>query len=270
MNAQLQRRCQSILEPNMTLQEYVKPITSRSCQWITFLSLSHLTCSRSDLINISKLTNIGILTIGRGVEASANGLDDSIDNSIFRAWSRAAKETGAFSRLRVLVCRSQRDITFQALDYLSQIPTLTHFLLEHCPLGPKDILFAQKLGWKYRAGTGLIGFLAESGTTKRSWDETMHACWREAVGSVNITGESLPILHLAIGSPLDDVVVDVTGKPILRCFYRDVATARVPAKSVVPPRRPLADPFPPQSVPKRIMKVRNQQSLGSALSEFWV
>lgn len=61
-NPSLKRRHQIIDRPNMGLGEYIKPISSTKFDWISFLTLSYITCSRTDLVKISHLPNLGVLT----------------------------------------------------------------------------------------------------------------------------------------------------------------------------------------------------------------
>src|SRR5205809_114074 len=95
---------QSIIKPSIPLDGYVKPIVSEPFHWITHLSISNVTFSRSELVNLSKLVNIGALDILSSPRFPQNTLG-TMEDGIVRAWSRAATEEGAFSKLRVLMLR---------------------------------------------------------------------------------------------------------------------------------------------------------------------
>lgn len=122
----MKRKLHVILEPNMKLGEYTKHLESPSFNWITFLSVSHITCSRTDLIKICDLANLGVLTIGEKVHAPDIGLDDSV----IRSWGRIAANSDKFSSLRVLNCRAQRGVTPKVFEHLNQFPALSSFNVE--------------------------------------------------------------------------------------------------------------------------------------------
>lgn len=269
-NKTLKRRHQIIPKPNMALPDYIKPLLSPSFQWITFLTLSNITCSRHDLINVSKLTNIGALTIAHGVEAPDAGLDDSI----VRAWARAATEAGAFSRLCVFACRAQRAITSQVFAYISQFPSLTMFVVEDCNFGPRYKPSAQAAGFKYRTGKDLSEFLVSGGATNSSWDTIIHAYFhqggglRPAIADGGCAEEANPlhVLHLSLGAAAPDAEVEGVG---MRCFYR--YTSDVEGRQQLPSmeKRPLTDLHPRQPpLKKRAMKISNRRDPVDLMREF--
>lgn len=111
----------------MGLIECIRHIDSPSFHFITFLSLSDFSCSRSDLIHLSRLTNLGMLTI---IARDSSWV--SLEDSIVRAWGRAASESGAFSRFRILVCRFQTYFTGRVFTYFQDFPALDMILLDQC------------------------------------------------------------------------------------------------------------------------------------------
>jgi len=214
-----------IARPNMRLGDYLKPISSPSLDWITFLTLSSITCSRSDLVHISQLPNIGVLTIGPEVLADEIGLDDGV----IRGWARTAATSNAFSMLRVLSCRSQKDITHRVFSHLNQLPALAILNVEECNLGPHHKSDALSYGWQYRTGNVLGECLVREGTAGAGWDSLMHASFQLG-GSYNtrkLTAEGveaidgLPRLHLSLGGAPQPAAVDVTGSRSLRSFFRE-------------------------------------------------
>ncbi|KAI4245727.1 MAG: hypothetical protein L6R40_002255 [Gallowayella cf. fulva] len=108
------------------LAEYTRHISSPSLTWITFLTLTSLSCTRTNLIQVSRLTNLGMLTIGTSDPVYDTGLEDNV----VRAWGRAASEAGAFTKLRILVCRSQFNMTSKVFTYLQHLPALDMLLLD--------------------------------------------------------------------------------------------------------------------------------------------
>ncbi|MCJ1300130.1 hypothetical protein MMC08_002924 [Hypocenomyce scalaris] len=258
----------------MVLADYVKPVTSLSFNWITFLTLGNITCSRADLVNISRLTNIGALAIGKAVSIGDTGLDDSI----VRAWSRAATENGAFSMLRVLVCRSQKEITPRSFAYFNQFPALALFAVDHCNIGPRDKEQALSLGWKYRTGKDLSGFLMDGGLTDHKWDSTMHASFR--CGGVfcleDLTAEgveaidSLPVLHLSLGGAPPDAALDIQTDERMRCFQRVSRQVTVPVIQNTVVKRPMSEAVQMSGQPRKKPTVRasKQQNFDDLLSGF--
>lgn len=101
------------------LSEYITHVVSPRFAWVTFLTLAHVPFSRTDLIQVARLTNLGKLSLGPFDGHS--GLDDSI----VRTWSRAASEANAFTKLRILVGRSCVNITSKIFAYLQEFPALS-------------------------------------------------------------------------------------------------------------------------------------------------
>lgn len=210
--------------PNMKLFEYIRPVTSPAFEWLTFLTLSNITCSRTDLIQISQLTNLGALAIGPAIRAPDIGLDDSV----IRSWGKTATESNAFSVLRVLSCRSQREISLRVFDCLTQLPALAIFNVEDCDLGPEENPIALQRGWKYRTGKKLSDWLVKGGTKGAGWESIVHASFQQG-GAFNpqaFTVETLsvvnalPLLHLSLGGPPKDAAVDSIGDKSLKSFCR--------------------------------------------------
>jgi len=258
----------------MAFAEYIKPLVSPSFQWITFLTLSNITCSRHDLINVSKLTNIGALTIGHGVEAPDVGLEDSV----VRAWGRAAAEIEAFSRLRVFACRAQTAITSQVFDYISKFPSLTTFVVEHCNVGSRDRPSARAAGFKYRTGKDLGEFLVSGGATNSSWDSIMHAFFHQGDGlrpaipnGDSGEGNNLPhVLHFSLGPAPPDAEVDTVGNRSMRCFCRYRSHAEGYQHLSTAEKRPLTNSHPALPPRKKIaMKISARRDPVDLMKEFW-
>lgn len=258
----------------MTLAAYITPVTSPSFIWITFLTLSNVTCSRVDLVNVSKLTNLGTLTIGRGVRIGETGLDDSI----VRAWSRAATEANAFSMLRVLVCRSQKEITLRSFAYFNHFPALALFIVEDCNFGPREKEPARTLGWKYRTGKDLSELFMASGLSDHKWDSTMHAAFRcgGAYGIDCMTAEGveaidlLPVLHFSLGGDPPDAALDTKRGERTRCFERVSRQIAAPMVQNATTKRPVSEVAGISDQPRKKPTVRasKQQSFDDLLSGF--
>ncbi|MCJ1287676.1 hypothetical protein MMC26_007028 [Xylographa opegraphella] len=275
MNESLKRRYQVIRRPDMVLPDYTKHLCSESFQWITFLTLSHITCSYSDLINLSKFSNLGALTIGHGVEVSSSTYK-GIDDSVVRAWSRAAADSGAFSALQVFACRMQLLITRQTFDRLTEFPALALFLVESCSIGPRDKPYAENLGWGYSTGKDLSEVLAESGMRVASWNSTMHACFQKATdirlatdtSSLTTKIDTLPRLHFAIGKAPIDAVVDVTGDRSLRCFHRAIPRKTAPPLPQPNKKRPLENTVENKTASRKLVRPVKKQKARDFMTEF--
>ena len=274
MHESLKRRYQVIPNPNMVLSDYTKHLHSPIFQWITFLTLSHVTCSYSDLINLSKFRNLGALTIGHGVEVSGSTYK-GIDDSVIRAWARAAVESGAFSTLQVFACRMQLLLTRQSFDRLTEFPALTLFLVEGCSIGPRDRSYAQNLGWRYSTGKDLGEVLVENGIQGASWDSTMHACFQKATDICLNTDPSplskfgtLPRLHFAIGKAPPDAVIDVTGDRSLRCFHRAIPELISQPLQQTNPKRPLENATHNGTTSRRVVRPWKKQKAADFMTEF--
>ena len=208
----------------MSLEDYIRPLISPSFQWLTFLTLSHITCLRSDLISLSQVLNLGALTISQGILTPDIGLEDGV----VRAWSSAAAEAGAFSMLRVLNFREQKYITSKVFNNLISFPSLALVSFEDCSVGVKDKEAALACGWKYKTGQRLNEFPSEVGKVSETWDSAVHACFcaagaysveRMTAKGVEATN-SLPVLHFSLGAKPRDAGLNTNGKYKLQCFER--------------------------------------------------
>lgn len=260
----------------MKLLEYIKPVTSTSFDWITFLNLSNITCSRTDLVQISQLANIGNLTLGPAIQAPDIGLDDSV----IKSWGKTAVTSNAFSMLRVLNCRLQREITSRVFDHLSQFPALAVFNVEDCNLGPQEKPTALQRGWKYRTGRELSDWLVKGGTKGAGWNSISHACFRSGgyLSTEALTAEgvevvnALPALHLSLGGSPKDAAVDTTGDQSMKSFYRTSPNMREHTEYVRSSnKRPLAELQPPgrNTVCKKpLVRLPKLQNIDDLLSAF--
>jgi hypothetical protein len=232
----IQRRCQRITNPNMGLADYINHLVSPSFQWLTFLTLSNIICSRADLIAVSKLDNIGALTIGKGVQAPNFGLDDGI----VRAWAAAATDAGAFRTLRVLACSHQYSITPTVFDHLARLPALNLFLVEACKLIPSS----EQASWGYQAGKDFgRKLLASKGGLHGLWNSFIQYSFSKA-GKYNKAGrepggvdapDAKPNVHFFLGvSPFFAAFEHIENMD-MQCFYRktrhSIPSPQLPAAS---------------------------------------
>lgn len=252
----LDHKFHMIEEPNLPLNVYVKPLLSLSFHWIVHLTVSKFAFSRAEIVGLSKLVNLGALSIGE----SPTGI--FLDDNIIRAWARAATEDGAFSMLRVLILKAQKDITPQSFAYLYQFPSLALFNTENCNLGHKTKAEALALGWRYRTGKDLTDFLIKGGLLNASWDSTVQALFHQA-GSYNADHfgresveaiDSLPVLHFCLGRPPEKAALDLTTNERMRCFQR--ICQKIPQSQNAIVKRPLLDEPDSKIMPAKKPKVR--------------
>ena len=257
----------------MKLIDYIKPITSSECSWITSLTLSNIGCSRTDLIQLSQLINIGTLTIGPNVQVPDIGIDDSI----IRSWARIAVESQAFRVFRVLSLRSQKEITSTIFTHLTQFPSLAIINFEDSNLGPQDKPLALLHGWTYGTSEDLGWRIIEGRATSTEWDFVMQVCFQlggrlctEARTKEDVRAiDDLPALHLALGSAPASAGVEKARNLSLQCFYRlkrDILQCKDSERASN--KRILAEVQPHGPRKKLTVRASKQQNLEDLLSGF--
>ncbi|KAL8658957.1 MAG: hypothetical protein Q9226_000695 [Calogaya cf. arnoldii] len=97
---------------------------------------------RGDLIQLSRLTNLGMLAI-----TTKDSSCVSLEDSIVRAWGRAASEAGAFPRFRILFCRLQTPITGKIFGYFQDFPALDLLILDSCGSSNAFVDQAKQNNW---------------------------------------------------------------------------------------------------------------------------
>ena len=122
--------------------DYAETLNLNTSSFVTGLTIWNVSCSKVDLINISRITNLTALVIGSDMEfervkSLATGkryfpskLNVGLDDRIVRSWSRAAQEAGAFARLRVFVCRGESQLTNRLYKYLQALPSLCYVSID--------------------------------------------------------------------------------------------------------------------------------------------
>ena len=220
----LKFRSQVVRRVNLSLENYIRPITAVRSEWITFLSLNDIACSRSDLINLEQLTNLGVLTVGPGVRTA----DASLEDSIIRAWARAAVDHDAFSMLRVFACRRQMDITVRVIEYLSHLSALSLFVLEDCHVSSGVKAKAESFDWKYHKSKAVKRLLDNSGCASGSWEDVTKSLHSHSLGldmaSLKLphisTKSAVAILNMSMSNVPKNATTGGSSNDSLRCFER--------------------------------------------------
>jgi hypothetical protein len=139
----LLRYRQSIIAPKLPLHMYTNPITSKSFDFITSLSITTV-FPIPDLFKLSIIPNLGILEIINSEGSSLHGVGDRL----IRAWHLAAVDDGAFSVLRILKLWNHKELTGQSLIYLNSFPALAIYDVSGCGFNLNSKIDARRFGWR--------------------------------------------------------------------------------------------------------------------------
>ncbi|KAI9777714.1 MAG: hypothetical protein M1839_008633 [Geoglossum umbratile] len=271
---------QSIIRPCIPLAGYITPIVSEPCYWITHLTISNVIFSRTELVNLSKLVNIGALDILASPRYPQTSLD-TMEDGIVRAWSRATREEGAFSKLRVLMLRYHTEITPRSLEYINSFPSLMLYNVTGCSITAKSEDKAHKLGWTCETGKDLLEALQRDKEMARSWDLPIHAYFRRA-GALEALDQSkaktvecidkLPVLNFRIGpNASEDLFTNLLSSDML-FFQRlppdeiDAASEGEAGKKCGPGNGRSSSSSPP--LKRRKLRVSKHKNFEELLKEF--
>jgi hypothetical protein len=156
----------TIKSPDSPLQVYIKPLISKTFDFITALSIS-FACTVVELVQLTEISNLGILEI---INSDLLGKNPSgVRDIVLRAWSREADKNGAFSVLRILRLWNHEDLTGKSLQYIRSFPALALFDVRNCGIknDEKTVREAEKLGWMTLCGIDLLAVLEEKCNEKR-------------------------------------------------------------------------------------------------------
>lgn len=259
---------------------WIRHISPPSLNWITFLTLSEINCSRIDLIQLSRLTNLGVLTIGR-----LNGGDPIFDDSIVRAWGRAASESRAFTQLRILVCRFSQLVTERIFTYLDDFPALGLLAVDGYNHPPNFRVCAKEHGWPFTDKLGLRVYRYEAQakvTAACTWQHVYNTCFTDGLfhytkldHQYEGVDDAVPILELRSGSAESVRLQNVLTFAETHLFARKSrrrwgkSTPLTTASELARKRSSYEllesrTPFPR----KRVVRTSRQQYLGDCLSGF--
>lgn len=215
-------RQQVIYTPQGSFQSYITPLISTSFKWITFLTLSGITCSRTDFLQLTRLTNIGVLTIGKSVKCP----DGDPDDSMIKSWSRAAAESNSFSKLRIINCCTQKNITQDCIPFLNFFPLLALFTYENYDVNGWDHKISSRAGWYLKTEYHHRCLLRS--TTNPAWQSEIDSNFRGGVWK-DIPPKSveeiealraIPVVHLSLGISKQDSADDPNQNPRIVILHR--------------------------------------------------
>ena len=265
MNRRSVKCWQQVIErPDMDLSVYVKHITSTSFHWITHLTLANNYFSRRDLIELSKLVNLGTLTI----EGCSN---DLCDDGVIRAWARAATEAGAFSMLRVLACSFQC-LTQNIFTHLSQLPVLSILLLKHVTTSEVEAQ-ALKFGWNPRDLSEKESPLSPFNIPFGSFIQNMfHHSDQFGVDSISEEGvqaiNSLPVLRFSLGREDSRMANKGWNDGSIDLFERTIPFWYIHHENDSVQKRTIEEPVNRREPRKRTMRNSRLEDLSQTLSDF--
>ncbi|KAL8713949.1 MAG: hypothetical protein Q9220_002095 [cf. Caloplaca sp. 1 TL-2023] len=207
---------------------------SPSHEWVTFLTLANIDCSRTDLVQLSRLVNLGMLTV-----SDLNNGHLEIEDSIIRAWSRAACEAGALTKFRILNCRSS-SITGQIFSYLQELPALKLVIAKDVRYPAELDSQAGKYHWTTIEGANVGA--CDSVKMAKTWqnlynDLTDHQTLEKHDESQR---DKRPVLDLILGSTIYEFTVRMIDVKRSHIFRRTHPWNPVKEPSVEMPR--LANP----------------------------
>lgn len=140
---------ETITSPTSPLLVYTQPLISKDFDFITSLSIN-VSYPIADLVQLARISNLGILEIihPRYSEGAAEISPSGVGDLLIRAWSREAKENGAFSVLRILRLWNHTELTGKSLRYFQSFPSLAVLDVNWgIPSGVNVVHEAEDLGW---------------------------------------------------------------------------------------------------------------------------
>lgn len=184
-------RTQIIANPDMSMLDYSQSLNGAPLDFVTSLTLWSTNFSRADLINVSKITNLGSLAIGVRPY-------DILDDRVFRSWRRSVIEAGAFARLRVFVQDGESNFTDEMQKFLKVLPSLRFFSV--WPAGTKELCCVYDCDWlarRYAAPEDLANTRAFEAL---DWNHVPQQLFRISRGE-DAAASSLPFFSLCLGRP---------------------------------------------------------------------
>jgi hypothetical protein len=151
----------TIHSPRSSLHIYTAPLTSKSLDFITSLSIT-VALPIPDLLRLSDIPNLGILEIINLTKSISDLTEPSIfgvGDRLIRAWHLAATNNGAFPVLRILRLWNYENLTGQSLIFLNSFPALAVYDVAGCGFEFSESLRPRRLGWTPIVDTNLTGTL---------------------------------------------------------------------------------------------------------------
>ena len=230
------RRCLELISVQTTLES----------NWLTHLTLSGVECSRTDLLELTQIWNLGILIIfsdnGVSQYSSMDCKGARVDDRIIRAWAFAVLEAGAFRKLHTLACIGQDRLGHQIFEHLTVFPVLTSFLVNR--LSFKPLPKQTTLDENWRCVSNKPTWLFEIDDSHAYCEPREQSIASEKSTTKSGGASALPILAVSLQGEWNAPV-----GPSLACFMREAP----PKPSERPPKRTMRPPS--QELKRRRAKV---------------
>ncbi|KAK7546750.1 hypothetical protein IWX49DRAFT_422313 [Phyllosticta citricarpa] len=122
-----------------------KKATAPNFEWIVHLALEDFAVSESEWDRIKNVTNLAsLLVYNKSRELRGHQKEPryfaEIDDRVIKAWSFAAREEGAFSKLRVLHIHDSKFLTNDSLLFLASFPALKFCHFMDCNITVEDLV----------------------------------------------------------------------------------------------------------------------------------
>jgi hypothetical protein len=150
----------AIKSPDSPLQVYIRPLISKSFEFIASLSIT-FACTVVEFVQLAEISNLGILEI---INSEPCGkIPSGVSDIVIKSWGREADENGAFPVLRVLRLWNHEDLTEKSLQYIQSFPALALFDVRSCCIinNEKIVSEAEKFGWMTLRNKNLLDVLEE-------------------------------------------------------------------------------------------------------------
>ncbi|KAM3417788.1 hypothetical protein BST61_g6016 [Cercospora zeina] len=142
--------------------------TSADMAWLVDLAIGDVSMGMDDMISISKIPNLRTIHLRRPMRSFPQ--QPYVSDRILRAWSSAAEDSGALSKLRLLFIDGQRDVTIRTLQHLGHFPALQMFTAFDCGIWSEEVAEIEQgvAGWR-RDNLNLLQRLMNENPTQCAW-----------------------------------------------------------------------------------------------------
>lgn len=120
-----------IKAPTLDYSDYYRGLESRTASWLTCLRISPKQTKVSDLVGLSKITNLTVLDLSDG-QLYMETRESTFDHRVMRSWSELARARTAFQHLRVLMLGWQEKTGTWIFDLLDDFPSVNLFVTTDC------------------------------------------------------------------------------------------------------------------------------------------
>jgi hypothetical protein len=225
-NVGLLRYRAQISAPISPLHVYIAPLTSKTFDFLTILSITkHIDVV--DSVNLSSIPNL----IALEIVAPFRSVETGVSDRVVRAWSEAAKSDAAFSILRILKLWNHQDVTTESLRFVNYFPALAVYDLRGCTVRIYSEHSNDGPGWTAKLSPNILKLL------ETACEERVKIMQGNTVGKPNT-------MQRLVTNPLSDGtgVKWISRREIPDLLTRASTESKVPSEIVelqTGPQRPL-------------------------------